>query len=678
MKYDFGGYATKNDLLCSDGRVIRRDAFKECDGKTVPLVWNHMHDDPENVLGHADLENRPDGVYAYCSFNKTDKASAAKESVRNGDICSLSIYANHLQQNGHDVIHGAIREVSLVLAGANPGAEIEQVAIQHSDDSVETLDDEAVIKPWVEIDSEEVEFAHSDDSKSPEDFLNSLTEDQKKKLSEILKDDTENQNETKKEETLSEDEKIETPEEAKPESEPVSEESVEHSDDASSKDTSKEDAKMADSTTDTTKTDTTNDKTVQDVYDAMSDEQKTVVQYLVGLALQEAQGDETDQEAAQSDTYGGNDMYHNAFEDNDSNTLSHSDIEGIKSELFANVMDDVKHGASFRDSVIAHAAGDYGIKNISVLFPDAQNVTDTPQFMDQQAEWVNVIMSATKHVPFAKFKTTVADITAADARAKGYIKGKAKVEEFFSVAKRETTPQTVYKKQKMDRDDIVDITDFDVVNWIRTEMRVKLNEELGRAFLIGDGRSAEAEDKINEEHIRPIANDVDLFNVKVDLSQVTDYAKVIEEIALAHSYYRGTGTPMFFTSPTTHTKMLWVKDTMGRRLYASEAELCAALRVSQIVDVPDMETLTRVVGTDTYSIVGIKVNPADYTVGADKGGEINNFDDFDIDYNQYKYLMETRCSAGLTIPWSAETVRFNTTTAPTKETISSGSIADLK
>lgn len=422
------------------------------------------------------------------------------------------------------------------------------------------------------------------------------------------------------------------------------------------------------------------DKTVQDIYDAMTDDQKTVVQYLVGLALQENGGDDSkdkgSDEVAQSDIYGGNDMQHNVF-DSEGNVLSHSDIEGIKDQLFSDVMNDVKHGASFKESVLAHAEGDYGIQNVSVLFPDAQDVADGPQFMDQQAEWVNVIMNGTKHVPFAKFKTIIADITAADARAKGYIKGKQKVNEFFKVAKRETTPQTVYKKQKMDRDDIVDITDFDVVNWLRGEMRIKLNEELGRAFLIGDGRSAESPDKIDEEHIRPIASDVDVFNVKVNLSQNTDYAKMIEEIALAHSYYRGNGTPMFFTSPTTHTKMLWVKDTTGRRLYASEDELCAALRVSQIVDVPDMESATHVDGTDTYDILGIKVNPSDYTVGADKGGEINNFDDFDIDYNQYKYLMETRCSAGLTIPWSAETIRFDTTKAPEKETISNGSITDV-
>ena len=677
MKYDFGGYATKNDLLCSDGRIIRTNAFIECDGKTVPLVWNHMHDAPENVLGHADLENRPDGVYAYCVFNDTDKAAAAKEAVRNGDICSLSIYANHLKQSGHNVTHGAIREVSLVLAGANPGAEIEQIAIQHSDDSYETLDDEAVIKSWIDIDNSEVEFAHSetsdvsdsiadktsetkkviitDTTSSPESVVNSLTEDQKKKLFSLLNDDPVNQNDSN-EPTLVDDPEV-----------------VEHSD-------TKKDGTMATKTNSTTPAAdaaTDDGPTIQDILDGMTDDQKTVVQYLIGLALQQANGDGGD--AAQSDTYGGNDMYHNVFDsDNDGNSFSHSDIEAIKPQLFADAMNEAKStNSSFRDAVIEHAAN-YGITNIEVLFPDAKNMDVTPQFLNEQSEWVDIVMQFSSHTPFSHTKTTIADITAGEARAKGYVKGKQKIEEFFAVAKRETTPQTVYKKQKLDRDDVVDITDFDVVNWVRLEMRTKLNEELARAILIGDGRTADSADKIFEEHIRPISKDVDLMNVKVNLSQNTDYAKIVEEIALAHSYYRGTGVPMFFTSPTIHTKMLWVKDTTGRRIYSSEDELCAALRVSQIVDVPDMDAATVVEGTDTYEIVGIKVNLADYLVGADKGGEINNFDDFDIDYNQYKYLMETRCSGTLRKPWSAETIRFNKTTAPTGATIENGTLADLQ
>ena len=674
MKYDFGGYATKNDLLCSDGRIIRTNAFVECDGKTVPLVWNHMHDAPENVLGHADLENRPDGVYAYCVFNDTEKAAAAKEAVRNGDICSLSIYANHLKQNGQNVVHGAIREVSLVLAGANPGAEIEQVAIQHSDDSFETLNDEAVIKPWIDLDTTEVEFSHSeetvtevseqsndkkviitDTTSSPESVVNSLTEDQKKKLFSLLNDDPVNQNDSN-ESTLVDDPEV-----------------VEHSD-------TKKDGTMATKTNSTTPAAdaaTDDGPTIQDIYDGMTDDQKTVVKYLIGLALEQANGDNG--EAAQSDTYGGNDMYHNVFDsDNTDNSLSHGDLENIKTQLFADAMSEAKStNGSFRDAVLEHAAT-YGITNIEVLFPDAKNMDVTPQFLNEQSEWVDIVMQFSSHTPFSRIKTTIADITAVDARAKGYVKGKQKIEEFFAVAKRETTPQTVYKKQKLDRDDVVDITDFDVVNWVRLEMRTKLNEELARAILIGDGRTSDSADKISEEHIRPISKDVDLMNVKVNLSQNTDYAKIVEEIALAHSYYRGTGVPMFFTSPTIHTKMLWVKDTTGRRIYSSEDELCAALRVSQIVDVPDMDTATVVEGTDTYEIVGIKVNLADYLVGADKGGEINNFDDFDIDYNQYKYLMETRCSGTLRKPWSAETIRFNKTTAPTGATIENGTLADLQ
>ena len=693
MKYDFGGYATKNDLLCSDGRIIRTNAFLESDGKTVPLVWNHMHDAPENVLGHADLENRPDGVYAYCVFNDTEKAAAAKEAVRNGDICSLSIYANHLKQNGQNVVHGAIREVSLVLAGANPGAEIEQVAIQHSDDSYETLDDEAVIKSWIDLDNSEVEFEHSDSCKtnsdekkkvistnsnedSSSDVLSSLTDAQKKKLLELL--DSNGSSDSKDSEKSNTSDASEVNDDSKNQngSDSESDDSEENEDKAVSHTDVKKDDTMAmkNDTTTTTDSNTEDGPTVQDIYDSMTDDQKTVVNYLVGLALQENGGGA---DVAQSDIYGGNDMYHNVFDSNE-NALAHSDFEEVKSQLFADAMNEAKStNGSFRDAVIEHAAN-YGITNIEVLFPDAKNMDVTPQFLDEQSEWVDIVMQFSSHTPFSRTKTTIADITAGDARAKGYVKGKQKIEEFFAVAKRETTPQTIYKKQKLDRDDVVDITDFDVVNWVRLEMRTKLNEELARAILIGDGRTADSADKISEEHIRPISKDVDLMNVKVNLSQNTDYAKIVEEIALAHSYYRGTGVPMFFTSPTIHTKMLWVKDTTGRRIYSSEDELCAALRVSQIVDVPDMDTATVVEGTDTYEIVGIKVNLSDYLVGADKGGEINNFDDFDIDYNQYKYLMKTRCSGTLRKPWSAETIRFNKTTAPTGATIENGTLADLK
>lgn len=672
MKYDFGGYATKNDLLCSDNRIIRNNAFIECDGKTVPLVWNHMHEDPENVLGHADLENRPDGVYAYCVFNDTDKAAAAKEAVRNRDICSLSIYANHLKQNGNNVTHGVIREVSLVLAGANPGAEIEQIAIQHSDDSVETLEDEAIIKPWIDLDSHEIEFSHSDDVVDPQvtsevksggtkvivendkkpnepgDIMDGLTEDQKKKLFALLNGD----------QKVTEPDQVDTTDDA-----------VEHSD--TKKDGTMANIKKPAAATTNTGTD---DPTVQDIYDDMTDDQKTVVQYLIGLAIAQAQGDGGS--AAQSDIYGGNDMYHNVF-DSDGNVLSHADLEDKKSQLFSTAMSEAKStNGSFREAVLEHAA-DYGIQNIDVLFPDAQNMTGTPQFIEAPSEWVDVFMNGTSHTPLSRIKTTFADITASDARAKGYVKGKQKIDEFFKVAKRVTLPKTVYKKQKLDRDDVVDITDFDVVNWLQLEMRGKLNEEIARAALIGDGRAADSEEKIDEDSIRPIATDVDIMNVKVDLSQITDFGKVVEEIAFAHSYYRGTGVPSFFTSPSAHTHMLWAKDTTGRRLYASEDELCAALRVSQIVDVPDFETRTVLKGADTMAIIGVKVNLVDYAIGADKGGEINNFDDFDIDYNQYKYLMETRCSGALTKAWSAETFRFNKTTAPTACTISNGSIADL-
>lgn len=616
MKFDFGGYATKNNLKCSDGRTIMQDAFKECSGKTVPLVWNHLHDSPYNVLGHALLENRKDGVYAYCTLNDTEAGDTARSLVKSSDVNALSIYANHLRQNGSNVVHGDIKEVSLVLAGANPGAMIDNITIQHSDGSSEDLEDEAVF--------------YSDSTDIESDISNDISNDISHADSEVSKENSMG-NVTK--------------------------------DTKDTKDTADTSAKK-------------DDPTVQDIYDSMTDEQKQVCNYLVGVALEQGEddtddGDESadDETAAHSDEE--YDMHHNIFEGNTGDTdgsmaLSHSDMN----ELFEDTIHDAKICGSFHDSLLAHAENDYGIKNVNILFPDATNLRDQPDILNRQQDWVSDVMNTTTHSPFARIRTTVADITEDDARAKGYIKGNKKIEEFFSVAKRETTPTTIYKKQKLDRDDVLDITSFDVVNFIRGEMRIKLNEEIARAILIGDGRSASSVDKINEQNIRPVVTDDDLFAVKVELSDtavkagVADYSAVVEEISKAHHLYEGSGNPMLFTSVDIHSGMSWVKDTLGRRLYPTEAELCSALRVSKIVEVPYMADFVR---TDAagkkYNVFGIKVNLSDYNVGADKGGEINNFDDFDIDYNQYKYLMETRCSGALTRPHCAEVIEKVTTTA---------------
>jgi hypothetical protein len=697
--YDFGGYATRNDLVCSDKRIIRRDAFKDNDGTRVPLVWNHIHDDPTNVIGHADLENRPDGVYAYCSFNDSNKAIAAKEAVRHNDVASLSIYANHLVEKDRNVLHGMIREVSLVLAGANPGATIEQVAFQHSDGSVETLSDEAIILAQYPVDvpsdGESLEFEHADDTKKDvtdeEDSSDKMKDKSDSKKDEEMSDDQKKKSES--------DDSKEDSDESKPNStdEDTGTDEKDAGDDKPSKnqnetkndkdktsptDEDNKEDKMANE-----KTDGNDQYTLEDVqkwYEGLDDKAKTFVQYLVGAAVQQVSGDEDEDkggEAAQSDeNYGGSDMYHNAFDGagDEGITLTHSDVEQIKDDLFASAMNDMQHGIKLHDSLLSHAEQDYGIGNIEVLFPDAKNITQTPQFLQNQNQWVADFMNRTTHTPFAKIRTTIADITADEARAKGYMKkGAKKTDEFFQVAKRETDATTVYKKQRIDRDDILDITDFDALTFISTEMRGKLTEEIARAALIGDGRSADNADKIREDRIRPIVSDNSLFAIKVNLSQKIDYAQIIEEIAYAHSVFQGSGVPTLYTSPTNHVRMSWVKNTLGERIYKTDAELCAALNVEKIVDVFDMDSLKVVDGDSTYEVFGIKVNPMDYNMGTNKGGEITSFQDFDIDYNQQKMLIETRLSGTLVKPWSAEVIRFNETTAPKALTIDKGSLTDL-
>lgn len=546
-KYDFSGWATRANLKCSDGRIIMKDAFKDDDGRKVPLVWNHRHDDPSEVLGHALLENREDGVYAYCTFNDSANGKLGKMLVEHGDVSALSICANKLKQVGSQVMHGVIREVSLVLAGANPGASIEDV-ISHGDDG-----EEAIIYTGEEI-------------------------------------------------------------------------SLEHAEDSS-------------------------DKTVQDVIDSMTEEQQRVMYALIGSASMAQE--ETDEE--DNSTGGSEEMKQNVFdtqnEQDMSGVLMHSDGTAVTVEEVGQIFKDAKRYGSLKDSCLQH-----GIDQVDYLFPDDRNLTTQPGFISRNMDWVTEVMNTVHHTPFSRIKSMFADITEEDARAKGYIKGKMKKEEFFSLLKRTTGPTTVYKKQKMDRDDIIDITDFDVVTWLKAEMRMMLNEELARAYLIGDGRLASSDDKIDENCIRPIAMDEDLFTVHETVTVATaatddDKAQaLIRSVIKARKQYKGSGNPVFFTTEDMLTDMLLLTDGVGRDLYTDEAALARKIRARKIVTVPVMEGVN---GKSGSPLVGILVNMADYNVGADRGGAVNMFDDFDIDYNQQKYLIETRCSGALTVPYSA-------------------------
>lgn len=567
--YDFSGWATRNNLKCSDGRTIMKDAFRDDDGQTVPLVWNHQHNDPLNVLGHALLENREEGVYAYCTFNDTDSGKNAKLLVEHGDVSALSIYANQLKQQGGNVLHGAIREVSLVLAGANPGAFIENVIRHNDNDEVVISDDEGVIYT-----GEELILEHSE---------------------------KQNTNEEKEKETMANETKQE------------------------------------------------NEKTVEEVFNTLTEEQKTVVYALIGQALEDKANEENEED--EEDTKGGNEtMKHNVFDQEEEtmeNTISHSDMMAV--------INDTKRYGSMKDSAIAH-----GIEHLDYLFPDAQNVTDTPAFVARDTGWVQKVMKSVSHTPFSRVKSVLANITEEDARAKGYIKGKQKKDEVFALLKRTTTPTTVYKKQKLDRDDMVDITDFDVVAWLKTEMRMMLDEELARAYLVGDGRLASSDDKINEQNIRPIWTDDDLFTIKALVevgasATADDKAKAFIRAAIkARKNYKGSGEPSLYTTEDVLTDCLLLEDTTGRVIYDTAAKLANALRVKEIVTVPVMEGLSRTDSeTHTRKLMGIVVNLADYNVGADKGGAVNMFDDFDIDYNAQKYLIETRCSGALIKPYAA-------------------------
>lgn len=581
MKYDFGGYATKNDLRCSDGRVIRRDAFKDNDGQTVPLVWQHLHNDPTNVLGHAMLQNRSDGVYAFCTLNDTPAGEQARELVKHGDVTSLSIYANKLVQDGSSVLHGAIREVSLVLAGANPGAYIDNLNFAHSDGSVTEAEDEAIIG----VDAG-IELAHADNGS------------------------TDSNNQGKKEDNMA-----------------------------------NENAPQ------------NGGQTIQDVIDGMTEEQKNVLYFLVGQAMEDQDTEvdvDVDEEMAQSAFYDDDEedyMYHNVFEGGDE--LSHAE-ELIHAD-FSDIITDARRVGSFKDALLMHAQ-EYGIENIDVLFPDARAVNSTPNFIKRRTEWVASVLNGSSHTPFSRIKSTAANITADEARAKGYIKGKKKKDEVIKALKRTTSPTTIYKKQRLDRDDILDITDFDVVQFLRGEMRLMLDEELARAVLVGDGRTASDDDHISEDSIRPIWTDDDLYAPKVLAEASATTEDIMDSILVAMDDYEGSGSPTLFISQSDLTSMLLLKDKIGRRLYNTKAEVAEALGVGDIVPVPIMKGLTRTVDSNTHELFAIIVNMKDYTIGADKGGEVNTFDDFDIDYNQQKYLIETRCSGALTVPKSAVVV----------------------
>ena len=572
-RFDFSGWATRNNLKCSDGRTIRKDAFKDNNGQKVPLVWNHQHNEPFNVLGHALLENREEGVYAYCTFNDTEAGQNAKQLVEHGDVSALSIYANQLKQHGGDVIHGSIREVSLVLAGANPGAFIDSI-ICHGEESEE----EAIIYT-----GEDISLSHAD------------------------------KEEMKEEKPMEDTKKVENK---------------------------------------------TDNKTVKDVFDTLTEEQKTVVYALIGQALESAGETDDNDDNDEYDDEEDNNMKHNVFDQDETmqgNVLSHSDMDAIFS--------DAKRTGSLKEAFLAHRSSTeatYGIDQIDTLFPEPKSMNTPPEFIKRDTNWVAGVINGVHHTPFSRIKSMFANITEDEARAKGYIKGKLKKEEVFTLLKRTTTPTTIYKKQKLDRDDIIDITDFDVVAWIKSEMRMMLDEEIARAILVGDGRLTSDDDHINEANIRPIWKDDDLYTIKTKITvgaSATDDDKakaVIKAAVKSRKNYKGSGNPVLYTTEDFLTNCLLLEDTQGYRLYKSEQDVATAMRVSRIVTVPVMENLTR---TDSESkertLVGIIVNLNDYNVGADKGGAVNMFDDFDIDYNQQKYLMETRCSGALIKPYSA-------------------------
>lgn len=763
MKYDFGGYATKHNIRCSDGRTIMPDAFKECDGQIVPLVWQHVHDSPDNVLGHAQLENRSDGVYAYCSLNNTPAGVNAREIVKHGDICALSIYANRLQQQGQNVMHGVIREVSLVLAGANPGATIDNLSFMHSDGYREVIDDEAQIY-YVEPDTI-ISLQHADDDEDDEDskesektieeiidtmndeqkaalyaIVGALSEEDEVKHAESDEDEKEDGEEGEEPESPQKKKKDEEGEESEDDDE-EDEEEISHADfdddatveevlngldddqqaavDAVIQALANDDDELPDDVKDVMKTlskeqmdavhalvailfdeddddegesmkhadGDDSDETIQDVMDTMSEEQqnavnqilesvlggkgtvpkeaadlfgslsdkqKDAVYALVGLAVEKNQnGDDQEGQTAQHSDFEGEEMKYNVFdaETGDEMVLAHSDVEAI--------FDDAPRYGSLRDAVLAH-----GITDIEVLFPEAQAVNNQPYSIARRMEWVSVVLNGVHKSPFARIKSTAANLTEDQARAKGYVKGRKKIEEQISALRRITTPQTIYKTQKLDRDDVVDITDFDVVAWIKQEMRMMLDEEIARAILIGDGRRNADPEKIFEDHVRSVWNDDEMYTIHktIATANANDYQAFMDECVRARLDYKGSGTPTMFIDPVILTEMRLLKDQDGRYRYESDQKLADAMRVSKIVEVEVMHDAVRTVEGKDHKAGAIILNLADYTVGANKGGEVSLFDDFDLDFNKYEYLIETRISGALTMPKSAMAIEFVTTT----------------
>lgn len=645
-KFDFAGWATKNDILCADGRTIRDGAFKENDGQTVPLVYQHQHNDPKNVLGHALLEYRPgEGMYCYAKCNDTENGQLVKKAVAHKDLTSFSIYANQLTQHGGDVVHGKIREVSVVLAGANDGAVIEYPVLAHSG---EIAYDEAIIY----ASPEGLELSHADDKETPEkeekepmaeeketkkedektvkDVFDTLTEEQKKVVYFMIgqaladaKGDSDDKDDDSKEE-------------------------IKHSDESGEK----------------------KEKTVKDVFDTLTEEQKKVVYFMIGQALEDAKAEAKHSITDEEDIT----LTHNVFDQDQAQgaVLSHADVTEILNDAKRNKVGSLRemlrdrfednaelmHAIDTTGMEVATGTQTYGFNDAGMLFPEYHNLNNPPEFIKRDTGWVAKVMSAVKHSPFSRIKSTYANITEADARAKGYIKGHQKANEVFKTLKRTTDPQTVYKHQKMDRDDVLDITDFDVIAWLKSEMRLMLDEEIARAILIGDGRDDSSDDKIQVNHVRPVALDVPLFNTKVNVvtengSSDADKAQAaIDAIIRARKNYKGSGSPTFFTTEDVLSEMLLLKDGVGHYLYNSVDELATRLRVKEIVPVEVMENQT----VDNKPLMGVIVNLADYNVGSDKGGAVSLFDNFDIDYNQYKYLIETRISGALVKPYSALTI----------------------
>ena len=600
--YDFAGWVTRNDVKCSDGRIIRHNAFKDQDGTKVPLVWMHQHGGIENVLGNVLLQNRPEGVYGYGSLNDSEAADMARIVLKHDDVTAMSIFANNLTRQGNNVIHGTIREVSLVLAGANPGATIDEVVI-HEDG----YDNDELIF----FNAEDNTLRHSDDGSI--EF-------------EPLEDSIVHADDSKKEDDMADEKKSST------------------------------DTKSEDSSSD--------DKTLEDIFNSMTEEQKTVVYALVGQALEQGGGSDNDDSDEEDN------VKHNVF-DNEYDADTQNDV--LVHDAMNEIITEAKNGYSmkkiFNDYVadhiddgagdaIAHAAT-YGVDPVDYLFPDAKTITPTPEFIRRDTGWVSQLMNRVHHTPFSRIKSVFADITADEARARGYMKGKLKKEEVFTLLKRSTSPTTIYKKQKMDRDDVIDITDFDVIAWLKGEMRGMLDEEIARAVLVGDGRMTDDDDHIPEDHIRPIWKDAELYTIQAPIElegteTPDDIAKTFIRTAIkARKDYKGSGNPILFTTEDFLTDMLLLEDKIGHPLYDSVEKLATKLRVSQIVTVEVMEGLTREVDSKTRTLMGLIVNPVDYNIGADKGGAINMFDDFDIDYNQQKYLIETRCSGALIKPFSA-------------------------